>query len=263
MPVSTKVEFSYANLLSEISDITVRAGEIILEVYRREFQVRTKSDTSPVTEADEAAERFIVSALRAMTPDTPVIAEEEVAAGRIERIDGGRFWLVDPLDGTKEFIARNGEFTVNIALIEGDTPVLGVVHAPVLGTTYAGAGPGTATVDSAAGPERSISARPIPDGGAVVVSSRSHGDDDKLRQFTSAIKVAGTRAAGSSLKFCLVAGGEADIYPRFGPTCEWDTAAGHAVLLAAGGSVRRLDGSEFTYGKPGFRNPEFIARGLD
>ena len=139
MPVSTKVEFSYANLLSEISDIAIRAGEIILDVYRREFQIKEKSDTSPVTEADEAAERFIASALRAMTPDIPVIAEEEVAAGRIERIDGGRFWLVDPLDGTKEFIARNGEFTVNIALIEGDMPVLGVVHAPVLGTTYAGA----------------------------------------------------------------------------------------------------------------------------
>ncbi len=263
MPALTRVEYSYASLLAEISDLAVGAGNIILEVYRREFQVRTKSDTSPVTEADEAAERFIVSALRAMTPDTPVIAEEEVAAGRIERIDGGWFWLVDPLDGTKEFIARNGEFTVNIALIEGDTPVLGVVHAPAIGMTYAGAGPGTATVTSAAGPERPISARRIPDGGAVVVSSRSHGDDDKLREFTGAIKVAGTRAAGSSLKFCLVAGGEADIYPRFGPTCEWDTAAGHAVLRAAGGSVRRLDGSKFAYGKPGFRNPEFIARGID
>ncbi len=262
MPASTTVDYSYANLLAEISDIAVRAGEIILEVYGREFEVREKSDTSPVTEADEAAERLIASALRAMTPDIPVIAEEEVAAGRIERING-RFWLVDPLDGTKEFIARNGEFTVNIALIEGDIPVLGVVHAPVLQTTYAGAGPGTASMVVAAGPKAPISARHIPDDGAVIVASRSHGDDDKLREFTGAIKVAGSRAAGSSLKFCLVAAGEADIYPRFGPTCEWDTAAGHAVLRAAGGSVRRLDGSDFTYGKPGFRNPEFIARGLD
>jgi 3'(2'), 5'-bisphosphate nucleotidase len=257
------IDYCHADLLDEIGVIARRAGAIILEVYRRDFEVREKADASPVTEADEAAERFIAAALRAMTPDIPVIAEEEVSAGRADSISGRRFWLVDPLDGTKEFIARNGEFTVNIALIDGDAPVLGVVHAPVLGTTYAGAEPGSATMASADAPERAISARRIPESGAVVVASRSHGNDDKLREFTGGIAVAGTRAAGSSLKFCLVASGEADIYPRFGPTCEWDTAAGHAVLRAAGGSVRRLDGAKFDYGKPGFLNPEFIARGLD
>jgi 3'(2'), 5'-bisphosphate nucleotidase len=262
MTTTTKDQISDAELLAAITDIAVRAGEVIMEIYRRDFEIREKSDASPVTEADEAAERLIAAELRRMTPDIPVIAEEEVAAGRNER-PGERFWLVDPLDGTKEFISRNGEFTVNIALIEGEAPVLGVVYAPALGTIYAGAEPGTATMARDGGAAQPISARNVPADGAVIVSSRSHGDADRLSQFTGDMKVADMRPAGSSLKFCLVAAGEADIYPRLGPTCEWDTAAGHAVLRAAGGSVRRTDGSPFVYGKSGWRNPEFVARGLE
>jgi 3'(2'), 5'-bisphosphate nucleotidase len=252
-------------LIPEIREIALRAGALILDVYRGDFEVRDKSDASPVTEADEAAESLILPALRAVTPGIPIIAEEEAAAGRIETIDGDYFWLVDPLDGTKEFVARRDEFTVNIALIERGVPVLGVVHAPALGTTYYGARPGSAMAESGAGPAHPIKVRPVPEDGAIVVSSRSHGNADKLKELTGKIRIAGHRTAGSSLKFCLIATGEADIYPRYGPTSEWDTAAGHAVLNAAGGSVRLLDGGEFVYGKSEarFLNPEFIARGLD
>ncbi len=253
----------YDDWLDRCRDIARDAGALILEFYRDGFEVREKADSSPVTEADEAAERLILPALRALVPDIPVIAEEAVAAGRIETITGDRFWLVDPLDGTKEFIARNDEFTVNIALIEAGRPVLGVVYAPALETMYSGAGPGTAEVAKGSEPGRAIAARATPQDGAVVVSSRSHGDREQLAELTGRMKIAGHRTAGSSLKFCLVAAGEADIYPRYGPTCEWDTAAGHAVLAAAGGSVRTLDGAELSYAKADFLNPQFIARGLD
>ena len=256
-------DFRPDELIAEIRQIALRAGAVILDIYGREFRVSEKADASPVTEADEAAERVIVAALRAMTPEIPVIAEEEIAAGRTETMTEDRFWLVDPLDGTKEFIARNGEFTVNIALIERGLPVLGVVHAPALGSTYTGAGPGTAVAETGGGTPQPISVRHIPPDGAVVVSSRSHGNQEQLRQLTKRIKVAGSRSAGSSLKFCLVACGEADLYPRFGRTCEWDTAAGHAVFAAAGGSVCTVDGPDLKYGKPEFYNPHFIARGLD
>lgn len=251
------------DLVDALRDIALRAGEVILEIYRSDFEVREKTDASPVTEADEAAERLILPALRALAPGIPIIAEEEAAAGRVEAINGDYFWLVDPLDGTREFVARRDEFTVNIALIERGRPVLGVVYAPALGATYLGAGPGTATARTDSGPPRPIAARAVPADGAVVVSSRSHGDREKLNELTGSIKLAGHRTAGSSLKFCLVATGEADIYPRYGPTHEWDTAAGHAVLLAAGGSMRTLDGVDLVYGKDKFLNPQFIARGRD
>ncbi len=250
-------------LLDDIRDLARRAGEVILDIYRTDFEVRRKSDSSPVTEADEAAERVILPALRALTPGVPVIAEEEAAAGRIESLSGDYFWLVDPLDGTKEFIAGNDEFTVNIALIHAAQPVLGVVYAPVLDALYAGTGPGTAWLETADAARRSITARAVPGSGAVMISSRSHGDPDSLAELTKSLHVAGHRIAGSSLKFCLVAAGEADIYPRYGPTHEWDTAAGDAVLRAAGGSVRTLEGADLLYGKDGFLNPRFIARGLD
>ena len=252
-----------ADLLPEIRRLALAAGDVILEIYRGDFEVRTKDDSSPVTEADEAAERVILEGLRALTPDIPAIAEEEVAAGRADTVVGDRFWLVDPLDGTKEFVRRSDEFTVNIALVQGGAPVLGVVHAPALPATYAAAGPGTATIEIDGGPPLAIAARRVPELGAVMVSSRSHGDPDALSQLTSRIKIASHRLAGSSLKFCLVAAGEADIYPRYGPTREWDTAAAHAVLAAAGGSVRTLDGAELVYGKQDFLNPQFIARGID
>ena len=250
-------------LLATVHDIALDAGAEIMIHYRAGFEVREKADSTPVTEADEAAERAILSALRTLTPDIPVIAEEEVAAGKRVRITGNRFWLVDPLDGTKEFIRHSDEFTVNIALIEDRRPVLGVVYAPALERTYAAAGPGTAISIHGGGPPQPISARRVPAEGAVIVASRSHGDPAALEKLVASIKVSGQRTAGSSLKFCLVAAGEADIYPRYGNTCEWDTAAGHAVLAAAGGSVRTLDGAELLYRKKTFLNPEFIARGLE
>ena len=247
-------------LVAMISDIAIRAAAEIQQVAARPFEVSEKPDTSPVTEADERAEAIILAGLKAHYPDIPVVAEEEVAAGRIPDVSAGRFFLVDPLDGTKEFINRNGEFTVNIALIEAGEPVLGVVLAPALGRLYAGARDLGAFVEDAEG-HRPIRVREAPDAGLTVVASRSHGDAEALARFLEGRRVAETRNAGSSLKICLVASGEADVYPRLGRTMEWDIAAGHAVLAAAGGRLVALDGSSLNYGKPGFDNPHFSAWG--
>jgi len=246
-------------LLPPVVALAERAGALILEHYRDGVAVRAKADASPVTVADEAAEALILEGLAELTPEIPVVAEETVAAGHVPELGDGRFWLVDPLDGTKEFLSRNGEFTVNIALIEGREPVLGVVFAPALGKVWWGARGAGAMLRDATG-ERSIAARPRPASGVVAVASRSH-SDPQTEAFLDQMGVAERISAGSSLKFCLVAEGRADVYPRFGPTMEWDTAAGHAVLRAAGGQVTTRDGAPFTYRKPGFRNPEFIARG--
>jgi len=248
--------------LDEVAAIARRAGEAILAVYATDFAVRGKADASPVTEADERAEALIVPALQALAPDVPVVAEEAVAAGRVPVV-GRRFWLVDPLDGTKEFVSRNGEFTVNIALIEDGTPRLGVVLAPALGPggrLFAGAVGDGAWLEEG-GARRAIAARVPPAEGLTVVSSRSHGDAAALEAFLAGRAVARSVTAGSSLKLCLLAAGEADCYPRLGRTMEWDIAAGHAVLAAAGGRVDTLDGAPLTYGKPGFENPHFVAWG--
>ena len=255
---------SDAELLESITEIARQAGQVILQVYATDFAVRGKTDASPVTEADERAEAVILQALARLTPDIPVVAEESVAAGRVPDIGSadGRFWLVDPLDGTKEFISRNGEFTVNIALIEAGAPVLGVVLAPAQGRLFAGCRSTGAFLADASG-RRAIHCRAVPEIGLTVVASRSHGDAAALDALLQGRKVARLASAGSSLKLCLVAAGEADLYPRLGRTMEWDIAAGHAVLTAAGGSVRRLDdGQPLRYGKPGFDNPHFIAAGL-
>lgn len=255
---------SDAELLESITNIARRAGEVILQVYATDFAVRGKDDASPVTQADEQAETLILEALALLAPGIPVVAEESVAAGRVPELAGlaGRFWLVDPLDGTKEFISRNGEFTVNIALIERGEPLLGVVLAPALGRLFGGWRGSGAFVDDAAG-RRTIACRAVPEAGLTVVASRSHGDAAALDAFLAGRKVASLANAGSSLKLCLVAAGEADLYPRLGRTMEWDIAAGHAVLAAAGGSVRRIDtGEPLRYGKPGFDNPHFVASGL-
>ena len=246
-------------LLEAMTGVARAAGAVVMEVYATDFAVRGKDDASPVTLADERAEALIVPALAALLPGVPVVAEEAVAAGRIPQI-GERFWLVDPLDGTKEFVSRNGEFTVNIALIEGGVPVLGVVFAPALGRLFAGAAGLGARVEDAAG-RRAIACRATPPNGLTVVASRSHGDAAALDAFLAGRKVASLASAGSSLKLCLVAAGEADLYPRLGRTMEWDIAAGHAVVLAAGGRVCRLDGTALAYGKPGFENPHFYAAG--
>ncbi len=248
------------DLATAIEAIALRAGAAIMEIYGRDFAVESKADASPVTEADKAAEEIIVTALRELTPDIPVVAEEEVSAGHQPEVGAGPFWLVDPLDGTREFISRNGDFTVNIALIRGGAPVLGTVYVPAKEETYTAAGPGAVSRRRGKGTAEAISARAPAGDGLVAMVSRSHASpetDDYLTEFNIKERV----DAGSSLKFCRLAEGAADIYPRLGRTMEWDTAAGHAVLACAGGSVSRLDGSPLQYGKNGFENPHFIARG--
>jgi 3'(2'), 5'-bisphosphate nucleotidase len=248
-------------LLGPVMQIARTAGAAIMAVYGTDFSVRGKSDASPVTEADVRAETLIIAGLRELVPEVPIVAEEAASAGQIPPV-GSRFWLVDPLDGTKEFIGRNGEFTVNIALVEGGVPVLGVVLAPAMGRLYAGVAGGGAFIEDDQG-RRSIHCRSVPPEGLTVVGSRSHGDEAALAAFLAGRKVASVASAGSSLKLCMVAAGEADLYPRLGRTMEWDIAAGHAVLLAAGGSVADLSGAALTYGKPGFDNPHFVASGAN
>jgi 3'(2'), 5'-bisphosphate nucleotidase len=247
-----------------MSKIARDAGVVIMSIYATVLTVRVKGDASPVTEADLQAEAVITAGLAALSPDIPVVAEESVAAGRLPKV-ADRFWLVDPLDGTKEFVGRNGEFTVNIALVERGKPVLGVVLAPALGPQrrlFAGRVGEGAYMEDQSG-RRAICCRAAPAEGLTVVASRSHGDAVALEGLLAGHKVASMTTAGSSLKLCLVAAGEADLYPRLGRTMEWDIAAGHAVLEAAGGSVLQLDvGLQLTYGKPGFANPHFVASGL-
>jgi 3'(2'), 5'-bisphosphate nucleotidase len=252
-----------ASLLPAIRRAAEEAGAATLRYYGRAAAV-LKTDGSPVTAADHAAEEIILRALARLTPEIPVVAEEAMANGHGHghgpEMVGSRFWLVDPLDGTREFLSGNGEFTVNIALIEDGRPILGVVVAPALGQSYGAHEPGTAILADTAG-ERPIRVRTIPEEGETVVGSRSHGDPVAMERFLADRRVSAFRAAGSSLKLCLVAQGEADLYPRFGPTMEWDIAAGHAVLRAAGGQVLTLDGEPFRYGKPDYRNGPFVASG--
>ena len=249
-----------AQLLSAVEKIARDAGVLILQVYATDFAVQGKADASPVTVADERAERCIVAALRQLTPDLPIVAEEAAARGEIP-LPGARFWLVDPLDGTREFVSRNGEFTVNVALIEAGEPVLGVVFKPVADRMYAGLVGQGAWLQDAAGRRAIQCRRPSPDG-VVLACSRSHGDEVAMAAWLGARPVLQRRAVGSSLKFGLLAAGEADLYPRLGRTMEWDTAAGHAVLRAAGGQVLDLQSKPLRYGKPGFENPHFVAHGL-
>jgi 3'(2'),5'-bisphosphate nucleotidase len=239
----------------------IAAGRAELDIYQGDFEVLRKADQSPVTAADHAAEAIILERLAHAAPSVPVVAEEEVAAGRVPDVES-EFFLVDPLDGTKEFIQRNGEFTVNIALIRQGVPVLGVVYTPVSSTLYVGnVGAKSAFRGKESGDARTpIRVRAVPERGITAVVSRSHSTPETeayLAHYTVADRV----SVGSSLKFCLVAAGEADLYPRLGPTNEWDTAAGHAVLTAAGGNVWAPGGQPLRYGKPSFRNSYFIASG--
>jgi len=255
-------------LLHGMIALALDAGRVILGFYNGGADVTLKADASPVTSADLAAEAIILAGLQALAPEIPVIAEEAVARGAIPRA-ARQFFLVDPLDGTKEFISRNGEFTVNIALIEAGQPVAGVVYAPAIGRLFWGEdGKGAAEI-VIADPKanelpvygRRIAAQQAPSGTPIkVVASRSHRDGETDR-FLATLGDCEIVAAGSSVKFCLVASGEAQLYPRFGRTMEWDTAAGHAVLAAAGGTVVTADGAPLLYGKEaeGFANPPFIA----
>lgn len=247
-------------LLEALLPVAREAANSIMDIYSTDFEIRGKADSSPVTEADERAEGVILAALARLTPDIPVVSEEQASAGFIPEV-GERFWLVDPLDGTKEFISRNGEFTVNIALIDNARPVLGVVLAPAIDRLFAGAVGGKAFTETA-GERHPIACRAVPAQGLTVVASRSHGDAQALSEFLAGRVVAKQTSAGSSLKLCLVATGEADVYPRLGRTMEWDIAAGDAVLRAAGGAVMTLDGTLLAYGKAGFANPHFAAWGL-
>ncbi len=253
----------YPRLADIARRLALEAGRTIMTFYRSGAAVKMKRDRSPVTEADRAADRLIVAGLGAADPRIPVISEESTGATGATAAAapaGGRFWLVDPLDGTREFIAGSGEFTVNIALIEGGRPVLGVLHAPALEETYLADGRGGALHVVAGREARTIRARPLPDTGPAVIASRSHRDAE-TDAFIAGLRPSSTASAGSALKFGLLARGAADLYPRFGRTMEWDTAAGQAVLAAAGGHVRDLDGGALGYGKAGFVNPPFVACG--
>jgi 3'(2'),5'-bisphosphate nucleotidase len=247
----------------------IEAGRVILEVRRRGHAVERKSDFSPVTEADRLAEAVILDALSEQAPDIPVIAEEAVDAGHLPEV-GSTFFLVDPLDGTKEFVKGGDDFTVNIGLVRNCVPVLGIVHAPATGALYCGVtGSGAwelRVVDGKPSERAPIHVRPEPTGGLLVVASRSHRTPE-TDAFIGRFEVENLVSAGSSLKFCLVAAGEADLYPRMGPTMQWDTAAGDAIVRAAGGRVLTMDGAPLPYG-PGdaagaaaYRNPWFVVAG--
>ncbi|MDD4927951.1 MAG: 3'(2'),5'-bisphosphate nucleotidase CysQ [Gallionella sp.] len=246
------------NLLPEIVTIAMNAGKAIMEIYADPANaVTTKADNSPLTLADLAADRVIGAGLAALDLGWPVLSEESAEIGYEERRDWHRFWLVDPLDGTKEFISRNGEFTVNIALIENGEPVLGVVYAPVLDKCYFAARGVGAFVKRATEDAQAISVKLCVPGEPVkVVASRSHADE----RTTALLQKLGDYqcvSMGSSLKLCLVAEGAAHLYPRLGPTMEWDTAAAHAVVKCAGGSVCDFAGVELIYNKKDLHNPEF------
>lgn len=249
-------------LLVQMVAAAREAGALIMRHYAGDIERRQKADKSPVTVADEEAELLILKRLAEAAPEIPVVAEESAAAGAKVDVSGGVFFLVDPLDGTKEFLNRNGEFTVNIALIERGAPAAGVVFAPAIGRLFWGSN-GQAFEEHGKRPARTITTRTVPADGMTAIASRSHRDrltDEYLEHYP----IRDLLAAGSSLKFCVIAAGEADIYPRHGTTMEWDTAAGHAVLVAAGGRVTRLDGkTPLTYGntKENFTNPSFVAWG--
>ena len=236
------------------------AGEAIMAVYAQDFDVRQKLDKTPVTEADLAAERVIVEILQTAFPDIPIVSEELVDAEGLPP-SASRFWVVDPLDGTREFVAKNDEFSVCIGLVEDGRPVLGVLHGPAVGLTYAANGPGTATRQRRGGAIEPIRARTASPDGFVVVHSRSHENSRRIGEFLQNFSVLERKKCGSALKFGLIAAGEADLYPRFGTTMEWDTAAGQAILEAAGGRVETITGAPLTYGKPGLKNDGFIAWG--
>ncbi|MEM9900334.1 MAG: 3'(2'),5'-bisphosphate nucleotidase CysQ [Pseudomonadota bacterium] len=253
----------YARLIPVLRNLAIEAGETIMEIYRSDdFEVRAKSDESPVTAADEAADALISSGLAAAFPDIPLVTEEQ-AGSHATRAE--TFLVVDPLDGTKEFVQRRGDFTVNIALIEGGVPTRGIVYAPAKERLFYTGADGQSVEET--GPHRPAAPGETarlrvrtPDNAALrIVASKSHRDqatDDYIARY----RVAEMTSAGSSLKFCLVAAGEADLYPRLGRTMEWDTAAADAVLRGAGGRMVRFDNhAAFTYGKPGYENPFFIA----
>ncbi len=247
--------------LEAVRDIAREAGAAIMEIYAGEFEVELKDDRSPLTAADKAAHERIVAGLESLEPRLPILSEESGAEAFAARRQWPRYWLVDPLDGTKEFIKRNGEFTVNIALIDGHSAILGVVYAPVLDTMFSGIVGTGAWRQQGSDAAHAISVT-IPTPSPVrVVGSRSHANP-ALDDYVLQLGPYEMQAMGSSLKICLVAAGDADVYPRFGPTSEWDTAAAHAVLEAAGGGMMDMQGGPLSYNaRDELLNPQFIAFG--
>lgn len=253
-------------ILPVVIKIAREAGEQVLDVYNGDFDVELKNDGSPLTKADMASHEHIIRELIKIDADVPILSEESTEIEYAQRRNWQRFWMVDPLDGTKEFVKRNGEFTVNIALIEHSGPVLGVVHVPVTGVTYAAAqGVGAIYMDKE-GASRPIAVTDYRGGEAVVVGSRSHAGP-KLQKFVQRLTEKEGRVVnksmGSSLKLCLVAEGKADVYPRFGPTSEWDTAAAQCVVEVAGGRVTDLQGRVLGYNKESILNPWFVVTGKE
>jgi len=255
-----------ARWLEEVVVIATEAGRRILDVYERQFDVSRKDDGSPLTDADRGAHEVIVARLTQLTPAIPVLSEESTRIEYSERAAWQRFWLVDPLDGTKEFVNRNGEFTVNIALIENGVPLLGVVYVPVTGVCYLAVRGQGAWKETGGCNRAPIRARRYRGGPATVVASRSHRGDAVDKFLAHLKKREGeyiTESLGSSLKLCRVAEGAADVYPRLGPTSEWDTAAAQCVVESAGGRVTDLDGQPLHYNKPDILNPWFLVTGAD
>jgi len=256
-------EQDIGRLLEPVALLARRAGEKILEIYNSEFSVEQKEDNSPLTEADMAAHHAIVDGLAALTPDIPVLSEESASLPYSLRSSWNRYWLVDPLDGTREFVKRNGEFTVNIALIESGVPVLGVVHVPVGGVSYLACRGRGAMKQQAGETPVAIQVRRLGDGPVTVVGSRSHRGDSLIR-FLDKLGAHDMTGMGSSLKLCLVAEGAADIYPRLGPTSEWDTAAAQCVVEQAGGFVTDTEMQPLRYNtKDSLLNPFFLVFGDD
>ena len=249
------------SLIEPVVAISVDAGKLILSVYETDFEVERKDDESPLTKADMASNRRILQGLRELTPDIPVITEEAGLPPFEVRRGWSRYWLIDPLDGTKEFVSRNDEFTVNIALIENGKPVLGVVHVPVTGRTYTGCKGVGAEVRQPGEQTKALQVARECGNPVRVVGSRSH-RGASLDPFLDALGAYEMHPMGSSLKFCVIAEGRADVYPRLGPTSEWDTAAAQAVVEQAGGQVLRLDGKPLNYnGKEDILNPHFLVAG--
>ena len=238
-----------------------QAGKAIMEVYETAFEVEHKQDNSPLTAADRASHEIICAGLAGLEPRLPLLSEESPPEEVTERLSWRRYWLIDPLDGTKEFVKRNGEFTVNIALIENHRAVLGIVRAPALDLEYVGATAAGAWVRRGSGSPEAIATVPAPDERLRVVGSRSH-PSGALATYLERLGPHELKPMGSSLKICLVADGQADVYPRLGPTSEWDTAAAQAVLESAGGNMISLDGQELRYNtKESLLNPHFLAVG--
>ena len=246
-------------LVDKLKPALYEAGAVIMEIHKRQIKAKIKPDGSPVSEADEAAEAILLPALAKCAPNIPVVSEENAVSHKLDVAP--LFFLVDPIDGTKEYLKPDGQgsFTVNIGLIQNGAPIMGLVYAPAFDALYIGI-VGHKAFKIAKGDKTELTVRDIPASGAVAVASASHRDEE-TNQWLAMHQITQTKSIGSSLKFCLVAEGVADVYPRFGPTMEWDTAAGDAVLRASGGMVMTTDYHPYPYGKPDYRNIAFIAAG--